>query len=74
MDGTCRDPGRDEKCNTVLVRKTEKKSSFVENGHRWGTLDLSEVPVTGSYECIIEPLHFIFLDYLSNCLLPSKDS
>jgi hypothetical protein len=36
--GACREPGRVEKCNTVLVRKTKKKRSFVENGHRWGTL------------------------------------
>jgi hypothetical protein len=38
MDGAHREPGRDVKCNTVLVRKTEKKRSFVENGNRWGTL------------------------------------
>jgi hypothetical protein len=38
MDGACWERGRDEKCNTVLVRKTEKKRSFVENGHRWGTV------------------------------------
>lgn len=38
MDGARREPGRYEKCNTVLVRKAEKKRSFVENGHRWGTL------------------------------------
>jgi len=39
-----------------------------------GNSVLSEVPVTGSYECSTEHLHFIFLDYLSSCLLPSKDS
>jgi hypothetical protein len=38
VDGTCREPGRVEKCSTVLVRKTEKKRLFVENGHRLGTL------------------------------------
>jgi hypothetical protein len=72
MDGAFRVLGIDESCNTVLVRKSEKNRPFVENGHGWGALDLSEVLVTGSYERSTEPLHSIFLDYLSNCLLPSK--
>jgi hypothetical protein len=38
LNGACKEPERDEKCNIVLVRKSENKRSFVENGHKWGAM------------------------------------
>jgi len=35
VDGACREPGRVEKCNTVLVGKTEKKRLFEWPECKW---------------------------------------